>query len=103
MSCIRKALPDSRWLWEVSGLQKFFGGVARLSDGSFKLGSGSVHALCGGNGADKSTFLKIIMGIYQRDGDSIRVRGGEVSFPDPSGALNAGISILEQELHPAQA
>ena len=45
------------WLLEVSGLRKAFGGVAALSDGQFKLKPGSVHALCGGNGAGKSTFL----------------------------------------------
>ena len=94
------AQPKADVLLEVSGLQKTFGGVAALVDGSFTLKAGSVHALCGGNGAGKSTFLKIVMGIHQRDAGAIHVRGRSVSFAEPSGALEAGISIIEQELSP---
>ena len=100
MSSVLKAQPDAGSLLEVTGLQKAFGGVAALIDGSFTLKAGSVHALCGGNGAGKSTFLKIVMGIYQRDTGTIRIRGQKVSFSEPSEALDAGISIIEQELSP---
>ena len=61
-------------LLEVEGLKKSFGGVAALRNGAFKLHAGSVHALCGGNGAGKSTFLKILMGLHRRDAGSIRRR-----------------------------
>ena len=54
-------------LLNVEGLKKSFGGVAALRDGRFELKAGSVHALCGGNGAGKSTFLSILMGIHKRD------------------------------------
>lgn len=90
-------------LLDVSGLRKSFGGVAALSDGRFRLEPGSVHALCGGNGAGKSTFLTIVMGIQKRDGGSIKVNGVEVEFSKPSDALEAGISIIEQELSPVPA
>ena len=87
-------------LLEVEGLKKSFGGVAALCDGRLKLHAGSVHALCGGNGAGKSTFLKILMGIYKRDGGVIRRRGVEVDYASPAEALAAGIAIIEQELSP---
>ncbi len=90
-------------LLEVRGLSKSFGGVAALSNGQFTLHAGSVHALCGGNGAGKSTFLTIIMGIQQRDGGEIRINGRSVHFTRPSDALEAGISIIEQELSPVPA
>jgi putative xylitol transport system ATP-binding protein len=64
------------------------------------LRAGSVHALCGGNGAGKSTFLNILMGILQRDAGSIMVRGDEVNFAGPNDALQARISIITQELSP---
>lgn len=51
----------------ADGFKKAFNGVPALKEGRFTLEPGSVHALCGGNGAGKSTFLKILMGIYQRD------------------------------------
>ncbi len=88
------------FLLEVEGLRKSFGGVAALRDGRFQLRAGSVHALCGGNGAGKSTFLKILMGIYKRDAGSIRRRGQEVDFSSPADALASGIAIIEQELSP---
>ncbi|ETX30402.1 enolase [Roseivivax isoporae LMG 25204] len=90
-------------LLEVSDLKKSFGGVTALSDGRFRLEAGSVHALCGGNGAGKSTFLTIVMGIQQRDGGTIRRNGREVSFGSPAEALENGISIIEQELSPVPA
>jgi putative xylitol transport system ATP-binding protein len=90
-------------LLQVEGLTKSFGGVPALRDGRFTLRAGSVHALCGGNGAGKSTFLSIIMGIQPRDGGSVRLEGREVRFASPAEALEAGISIIEQELSPVPA
>ncbi len=87
-------------LLSVEGLQKSFGGVAALRDGRFELKAGSVHALCGGNGAGKSTFLTILMGIQKRDAGSIRLRGRAVEFSSPAEALAAGVAIIEQELSP---
>jgi putative xylitol transport system ATP-binding protein len=87
-------------LLKVEGLRKSFGGVAALRDGQFALEAGSVHALCGGNGAGKSTFLSIIMGIHKRDGGLIWRRGRAVEFARPAQALASGIAIIEQELSP---
>jgi putative xylitol transport system ATP-binding protein len=88
------------YILEVEGLRKSFGGVAALQNGEFRLRHGSVHALCGGNGAGKSTFLSIIMGIQQRDSGVIKLDGRPVSFAKPAEALAAGIAIIEQELSP---
>lgn len=90
-------------LLEVVGLRKSFGGVAALKDGRFRLEPGTVHALCGGNGAGKSTFLTIVMGIQARDAGIIRCKGEEVVFATPREALEHGISIIEQELSPVPA
>ena len=87
-------------LLKVEGLRKSFGGVAALRDGRFELEAGSVHALCGGNGAGKSTFLTILMGIQKRDGGTIWRRGQPVDFNSPAEALRSGIAIIEQELSP---
>jgi len=91
---------DNTFILEVSGLKKSFGGVAALENGEFRLKAGSVHALCGGNGAGKSTFLSIIMGIIPRDAGEIKLDGRSVSFSRPAEALAAGIAIIEQELSP---
>lgn len=84
----------------AKNVAKSFNGVPALRNGCLELRSGSVHALCGGNGAGKSTFLNILMGILQRDAGSIRVKGQEVNFSSPNEALSAKISIITQELSP---
>jgi len=87
-------------LLKVEGLEKSFGGIAALRDGRLELEAGTVHALCGGNGAGKSTFLKILMGIIRRDAGKIWRNGQEVEFSSPAEALASGIAIIEQELSP---
>ena len=66
-------------LLEATGFRKAFDGVPALRDGQFTLQPGSVHALCGGNGAGKSTFLKILMGIHRRDGGTLLRDGKAVT------------------------
>ncbi|EGH19613.1 ABC transporter, partial [Pseudomonas savastanoi pv. glycinea str. race 4] len=54
-------------LLQAENVTKAYAGIPALRDGRLSLRAGSVHALCGGNGAGKSTFLSILMGITQRD------------------------------------
>nr|WP_154746639.1 sugar ABC transporter ATP-binding protein [Serratia sp. YC16] len=83
---------------EVSGVRKAFGPVVALKNAEFCLRRGSIHALCGGNGAGKSTFLSILMGFIQPDGGDIFIHGQRCEFDHPRDALNAGIAIVQQEL-----
>ncbi len=87
-------------LLEAVGITKSFGGVPALRDGRLTLEAGSVHALCGGNGAGKSTFLNVVMGLLRRDGGTVRIRGEAVDFPSPAQALRHGLAIITQELSP---
>ncbi len=87
-------------LVEAHGVQKAFNGVRALEDGRLSLRRGSVHALCGGNGAGKSTFLSIVMGIAQRDAGEILFKGRSVNFQSPAEALANRIAIITQELSP---
>jgi len=90
-------------LLHAEGIQKSYNGVPALLDGRLSLQAGSIHALCGGNGAGKSTFLKIVMGLVRRDGGTLLVRDKPVNFATPAQALDAGISIITQELSPIPA
>jgi putative xylitol transport system ATP-binding protein len=87
-------------LLQAEHVAKAYAGVPALRDGRLSLRAGSVHALCGGNGAGKSTFLSILMGITQRDAGSIALNGAPVQFSRPSEALAAGIAMITQELEP---
>ncbi|SKA27917.1 sugar ABC transporter ATP-binding protein [Consotaella salsifontis] len=82
----------------MSHIKKSFGGVKALVDGNLDLEAGRIHALCGGNGAGKSTILSILMGFYKPDAGEIRLNGEPVQFHSPQQALAAGIAIVQQEL-----
>jgi len=84
----------------ASGVAKSFDGVPALRNGCLTLHAGSVHALCGGNGAGKSTFLNIIMGLLRRDAGEVLLRGQAVDFTSPRQALDQRIAIITQELSP---
>ncbi len=90
----------SSLLLEACGVSKAFSGVFAVSDGGIELRTGRVHALCGGNGAGKSTFLNVLTGQLRRDGGSIICQGQVVDFHNPAQALAAGIAIITQELSP---
>src|SRR4051794_10052890 len=51
----------------------------------------------GENGAGKSTLMKIVAGLYQRDGGEMTFRGQPVSFARPSEAAANGIAMVHQE------
>lgn len=87
-------------LLRADGIRKSYAGVAALHDGCIELRRGSVHALCGGNGAGKSTFLSILTGAQQPDAGRIVCRGRELRCTSPAAAHAAGIAIITQELSP---
>ncbi|MCK8045463.1 sugar ABC transporter ATP-binding protein [Shewanella sp. 1CM18E] len=85
-------------LLSVKSVKKSFGEVKALKHINFTLNAGEIHALCGGNGAGKSTFLSIVMGFLQPDEGSIMVNGEPKVFANAKEALDAGITIVQQEL-----
>jgi ribose transport system ATP-binding protein len=84
-------------LLDLQHIQKQYGGVAALSDGSLAVEAGEVHLLLGENGAGKSTLMKIIAGIVERDGGQMLWQGREVHLKTPADAAAIGISMVHQE------
>ena len=86
----------------MRGISKRFGPVQALSGVSFTVRKGTVHALCGENGAGKSTLMKILAGVHHPDEGVIELNGTPVRFGTPLQALEAGISMIFQELDLAE-
>lgn len=84
---------------EMKKIQKYFAGVHALNNVQFELKSGEVHALMGENGAGKSTLMKVLCGIYPRDGGTVELFGAPVNFSNIAESQHAGISIIHQELN----
>lgn len=85
---------------EMRGICKYFPGVKALQNVDFTLREGEIHALMGENGAGKSTLIKVLTGVYEKDGGEIHIKGHEsaVSIRSPQDAQNAGISTVYQEI-----
>lgn len=81
---------------EFRGISKSFGAVKANQDLSFKIPSGSVHAIIGENGAGKSTAMKILFGLYRPDDGEIFIDGKEVDFSSPREAMKSGIGMVHQ-------
>ena len=48
----------------VEGVTKSFAGVRVLDNVGVSIADGKIHALLGANGSGKSTFAKILSGVY---------------------------------------
>ncbi len=85
---------------QMHGICKYFPGVKALQNVDFTLREGEIHALMGENGAGKSTLIKVLTGVYEKDGGEIYIKGqgGPVSIRSPQDAQNAGISTVYQEI-----
>ena len=84
----------------MRGIYKTFPGVKALQNVDFTLCKGEIHALMGENGAGKSTLIKVLTGVYGKDGGEIHLDGveGEASIHSPQDAQNLGISTVYQEI-----
>ena len=90
---------NTEYVLEIENVNKTFPGVKALNDVSFKVKSGTVHALVGENGAGKSTLMKILSGVYSKDSGTIVFNGELIEKTSPSKAMSYGLSIIYQELN----
>ena len=82
---------------EMADIRKSFGAIPVLKGVGFTLRQGEIHALMGGNGAGKSTLMKILTGVYARDGGTVTIEGHPVELHDAAAAERAGVAMIFQE------
>lgn len=82
----------------IKNVTKRFPGVVALKGVDFDLYTGEIHAIVGQNGAGKSTFVKILNGIYTPESGEIYLNGKKVRFKSPLDAKSYGITLVSQEI-----
>ena len=85
-------------LLELDDVKKHFGSVQVLRGVHLAVNAGEAVALVGDNGAGKSTLMKIITGIHQPDGGTIRFNGAELNGRNPGEIRERGIEMIYQDL-----
>ena len=86
-------------LLRMRGMTKSFAGVPALIDVDMSVHPGEVRALIGQNGAGKSTLIKLLTGVYRRDGGEIEFDGHTVDFASTQDAQRAGVATIYQEVN----
>ena len=89
---------EQKYILEVQNLCKSFSGIRVLDNITFNLEKGEVHALMGENGAGKSTFMKILMGLLTPDSGDIILDGQKVQHSSVHEMLEKGVSMIHQEI-----
>ena len=92
------AAPAGEELIRVDDLVKSFGRTRAVRGASFGIAAGEIHALCGHNGAGKSTVVKMLSGQETPDEGAIRIGGAVLDLRSRQVAQRGGIALVDQEL-----
>lgn len=82
----------------LRGIGKTYGAVVAVRGVDLDIQAGEVVAICGDNGAGKSSLIKVISGAEEPTSGTISVRGKPVRFSSPHDALNQGVATIYQDL-----
>src|SRR5690606_4612334 len=66
---------------------------------SLELHAGEVTVLMGANGAGKSTLVRIVSGVYRRDGGTISLGGKDFAPASPADAIRSGVVTVHQNIN----
>jgi len=85
---------------EVEGLTKTFGGLAAVSNVSFKIERDEMVGLIGPNGSGKTTLIRCILGILKPDSGKVILNGKDVTRKRPWEVVQRGMVGTFQVVKP---
>ena len=77
---------------------KNYGAVQAVCDVDLEVYPGETVAICGDNGAGKSSLIKMISGAEEPTSGRMAMRGKTVRFASPQDALAQGVATIYQDL-----
>jgi len=80
---------------EVKNLKKAFGDKKVIDDISFTVNDGEILAIVGFSGSGKSTVLKLISELIEKDGGEILTSGGDIAFVFQYSALFDSLNVYD--------
>ena len=81
---------------EAKGLTKVFGDFIANDKVDITLRKGEILGLLGANGAGKTTFIKMLLGLYAIDGGDLSLLGKPIRTQEDRQALKANIGYVSQ-------
>lgn len=81
---------------QAENVTKNFGSFVALKELNCKIPKGCIYGLIGSNGAGKSTFLRLITGVYRADAGEITLEGRPI-YENPG--MKERISYVPDELY----
>lgn len=79
------------------GATKRFGNFVAVDHVDFEVHNKEIVSIIGENGAGKSTFCKMLTGVYSIDEGDMYFEGKKVSYKNTTESMKAGISMVYQE------
>ena len=85
-------------LLRLAGIRKRYGAVEALKGVDLDVQAGEVLAVCGDNGAGKSSLIRVASGAHEPTDGHIEIEGRKVAFASPLDALKTGVATIYQDL-----
>ncbi len=92
------AEPVSGALLELSGVTKYFGGLAAVQDVDLVIKPKEIVSVIGPNGAGKTTVFNLITGIYRPTSGDVRLDGRSLVGLNPDQVVKRGITRTFQNI-----
>jgi branched-chain amino acid transport system ATP-binding protein len=83
---------------EVDHISVRFGAIKALSDVSFTVAPGTIHAVIGPNGAGKSTMFNVLSGVYQAAEGQVRFGDARLDQMRPYQIAGIGVARAFQNI-----
>jgi simple sugar transport system ATP-binding protein len=83
---------------EAKDISKYFGTITALENVNLTVREGECLGVVGDNGAGKSTFMKVLSGLYKPSSGSLFFDGNKEILNSPKDSQNLGLEMVYQDL-----